>query len=494
MTGQIFTITGKMSVFGGPDDHGIAPDEGLALVEPGEEKLAQFAGLFLPEQPPVTTGLARRLDPSAFYVACRWDYDKTPREWLRRQSVTVENIAIGAKASARPVDWGPNEDTGRVADLSPRLATALGLKTDDGCVVTIPLPQPMGSTKMATPNGFVTWVQYILEDEGSEVNQSSDEPGGISVYGVSLSAYGDYCKANNLPSPTTADIAAMTAAKASDFYAWFFSTLLLDQFPPAVAYRIADIVTNLGRTGGVEAVGVALGLFPVPTVMTPAVVSVVNALDPAQFVCSLSGVWLENKHADAAGWVKYGNGWTARRNKAHARAVGLLAPAKVAAVVPAPVWPLQSQCLQFYGDPRQAGWLQANTVDVACPWPLFYGKIPVSHILFHKRCADSLKRVLDNIWDAVGHDVEKIKQLRYDQFSGSYNLRLMRGGTAMSMHSFAVALDVDADENVFHSEKHLFTDDSLIVVKFKEEGAIWGGDWSPGSIDAQHFQFARVHP
>ena len=32
---------------------------------------------------------------------------------------------------ALPADWGPNEKTGRVADLSPGLMEALGIDTDD---------------------------------------------------------------------------------------------------------------------------------------------------------------------------------------------------------------------------------------------------------------------------------------------------------------------------------------------------------------------------
>lgn len=158
------------------------------------------------------------------------------------------------------------------------------------------------------------------------------------------------------------------------------------------------------------------------------------------------------------------------------------------------IWPLQKDCLAYYGDPRRAGWLHENTCDVACPWPLHYGSVPVAHILIHKKCAVSLQAVLFNIWGAVNHDLEKIKALRYDRFSGSYNLRVMRGGNALSMHSFACAIDWDAEDNTFHSTKHLFTDQSLLVVKFKEEGWVWGGDWVPGSVDAMHVQAARIHP
>lgn len=157
-----------------------------------------------------------------------------------------------------------------------------------------------------------------------------------------------------------------------------------------------------------------------------------------------------------------------------------------------PIWPLQSQCPQFYGDPSSRNWLQNNTVDVTCPWPIFMDGKPVAHILIHKKCADSLTRVLGNIWDAVEHDLAKIKELRYDQYDGSYNFRPMRGGHSLSMHSYACAIDWDAADNEQHSTKHLFQDTSLIVTKFKEEGAVWGGDWSTAYVDAMHFQFARI--
>jgi D-alanyl-D-alanine carboxypeptidase len=159
-----------------------------------------------------------------------------------------------------------------------------------------------------------------------------------------------------------------------------------------------------------------------------------------------------------------------------------------------PTWPLQKDCPAFYGDPSARNWLHDNTTDIVCPWPLLMDGKPVAHILIHKKCADSLTRVLGAVWDAVAHDPEKIKALRYDQFDGSYNFRPMRGGHSMSMHSFACAIDWDAADNEQHAQKHLFQADSLLIVKFKEEGWQWGGDWSPASVDAMHVQAARVHP
>ncbi len=133
-------IVGKMSTFGGPADHGVAEDEDLALVTRRDLVDPHFADLFLHEQPPHTTGLARRLNPRALYLAMRWNYAVTPKAFLRRELVRVENPRTRLFEFAMPVDWGPNESTHRVADLSPGLAELLGLKTDDECKCLVPVP------------------------------------------------------------------------------------------------------------------------------------------------------------------------------------------------------------------------------------------------------------------------------------------------------------------------------------------------------------------
>jgi N-acetylmuramoyl-L-alanine amidase len=126
-----------MSTFGGPHDHGMSPEEGLALFSDQHLKDPKYAYLFLPANPPGTSGLGRRLNPNQYYFACRWNYADTPKEFLRRALARVENPANGRAADARPVDWGPHASTGRVADLSPGLAAALGLNTDDIVRITI---------------------------------------------------------------------------------------------------------------------------------------------------------------------------------------------------------------------------------------------------------------------------------------------------------------------------------------------------------------------
>lgn len=130
------TRAGKMSTFGGPRDTGVGANEGLALVS----SVSQLPEYFLAQQPPGTTGLARRLNPDKFYIACRWDFHKTPRAHLISTMVTVTNPVNGKSAQAKPVDFGPAIATQRIADLSPGLANRLGLDTDDDCIVETPLP------------------------------------------------------------------------------------------------------------------------------------------------------------------------------------------------------------------------------------------------------------------------------------------------------------------------------------------------------------------
>jgi len=132
----LFAAAGTCSTFGGPQDQGVSASEGLAFIYDYDE--APY--LFLPYQPSGTTGLARRLDPSTFYIACRWSYDTTSKLMLRdsMQMALVTNPDTGAQRLAHPADWGPHGDTNRICDLSPALAESLGVITDDEVEVMYP--------------------------------------------------------------------------------------------------------------------------------------------------------------------------------------------------------------------------------------------------------------------------------------------------------------------------------------------------------------------
>jgi hypothetical protein len=129
LKGNQVRFEGTCSWFGGPADQGVAWDEDLAWWWDWEQIVdAGATELFLPEQPPDTSGLARRLDPFQSYVACRWDYSVTPKSMLADQRLKASVYApkTGRIFPASPVDWGPHEEkTGRAADLSPGLMKAL---------------------------------------------------------------------------------------------------------------------------------------------------------------------------------------------------------------------------------------------------------------------------------------------------------------------------------------------------------------------------------
>jgi N-acetylmuramoyl-L-alanine amidase len=133
-SGVLFQAKGACSWFGGPDDTGVSPSEGLAFIF----NVSEAPHLFLPTQPPGTTGLARRLNPYVGYVACRWDYDVTSKTMLRDSGQRALIRANDWEVLAFPADWGPHGDTNRVADLSPGLMEVLGIVTDDEVEVIYP--------------------------------------------------------------------------------------------------------------------------------------------------------------------------------------------------------------------------------------------------------------------------------------------------------------------------------------------------------------------
>jgi hypothetical protein len=176
----ILNLSGKVSWFGGPEDMGVSPSEGLAFIY--EYETAPY--LFLQYQPPGTTGLARRLDPDVNYLAIRWDYSVYPKTMLAsgKYMAKVKAPATGKEFWAWPADWGPHADTGRVCDISQGLMTILGIKTDDTVEVTFPSTvEP--PTQPGPPEG---------ESPTVVVHVSSDAPVTVKVHhGANVTPDGD---------------------------------------------------------------------------------------------------------------------------------------------------------------------------------------------------------------------------------------------------------------------------------------------------------------
>lgn len=172
---------------------------------------------------------------------------------------------------------------------------------------------------------------------------------------------------------------------------------------------------------------------------------------------------------------------------------------------PPPLWPLQRDCDAFYGDPRgrdgraSAKWEAQNLVLVKTPFPIYYDGQP-ARMRVHRKCADPLQQWLSAVWANAGRDPRIIHDWGMDDYNGAYNFRLMRGGRAISMHSYGCAWDFNAARNGQHDRTpHFATLREQVVAPFVALGGVWGGDWDGDSdsldersCDGMHFQFARV--
>lgn len=158
-------------------------------------------------------------------------------------------------------------------------------------------------------------------------------------------------------------------------------------------------------------------------------------------------------------------------------------------------WPLQKDCTAFYGNPHHPNFEDEHIVSVPCPWHLVYEGKPIHNnaIRINRKCSESLTRVLSATWNILHQDQSAVEALRYHKYSGSFVVRPKRGGSTLSMHAFGAAIDWDDEDNVHHSQRHLFNNDSPLIQQFKAEGWIWGGDWHAFSVDAMHVQAARVY-
>ena len=163
-------------------------------------------------------------------------------------------------------------------------------------------------------------------------------------------------------------------------------------------------------------------------------------------------------------------------------------------------WPLQSDCDDYYDDPRgedgkaDPDWEKENLVQFVPPWKMIDEdtKEPVPFFLFHKKAVQSLTKIFDTIWLMYNKDQAAIEKDNLHLFSGSYVFRPIRGGTHLSMHAYGVALDIAAGLNEMgkpYDPKHGLP--MKVVHVFEKEKAIWGGRWH-GRPDAMHFQFAIV--
>lgn len=135
-----------------------------------------------------------------------------------------------------------------------------------------------------------------------------------------------------------------------------------------------------------------------------------------------------------------------------------------------------SQCLKKYGEPSIDN---KNLVLWDVPTILEIGMIP-KRIYCNKDLVLPLGKAFSNLINRGF--VNEIKT-----WDGCFNIRKKRGLASMSLHSWGIAVDVNAFENGLGQTPKL----SVGFVKcFTDAGFDWGGTWS--RKDGMHFQLSKI--
>lgn len=74
-------------------------------------------------------------------------------------------------------------------------------------------------------------------------------------------------------------------------------------------------------------------------------------------------------------------------------------------------------------------------------------------------------------------------------YDGCFNVRPQRGTSLYSLHSWGIAIDINAAWNGLGKPPKL---SKAFVDCFKEAGFDWGGDWKMPRTDGMHFQLKSI--
>ena len=132
-------------------------------------------------------------------------------------------------------------------------------------------------------------------------------------------------------------------------------------------------------------------------------------------------------------------------------------------------------CLAKYGKPE----LEKAMVLWDVPNHLEIGVIP-KRIYCNKDMIAPLTQAFKKLIE-TGH----VKELK--TWDGCFNIRNKRGASSASLHSWGVAIDVNAAWNGLGKEPQL---SSGFVKCFTDNGFDWGGEWK--RKDGMHFQLSNI--
>lgn len=133
------------------------------------------------------------------------------------------------------------------------------------------------------------------------------------------------------------------------------------------------------------------------------------------------------------------------------------------------------QALKKYGAPE----LEAHMVMWDVPTELEVGVIP-KRLYCNRDMVAPLSAAFRNLIDR-----DFVKELK--TWDGCFNIRNKRGLNSASLHSWGIAIDVNAAWNQLNQRPTL---SAGFVKCFTDAGFDWGGSWK--RLDGMHFQLSKI--
>ena len=134
-----------------------------------------------------------------------------------------------------------------------------------------------------------------------------------------------------------------------------------------------------------------------------------------------------------------------------------------------------NECLARYGHPESEKHMSLWTVPIGLQIPVIPPKIYCNNDFI-----TPLTKAFKNI-------IDRKLTLQIKTWDGCFNIRAKKGGLSPSLHSWGLAVDINAAWNGFDKPSTMSAE---LVKCFTDAGFDWGGVWQ--KIDAMHFQLARL--
>ncbi len=140
-------------------------------------------------------------------------------------------------------------------------------------------------------------------------------------------------------------------------------------------------------------------------------------------------------------------------------------------------------CLKKYGQPgskSEGQWMMVWDVPADLEAAFAHVKFFPQRLYCNRAMVGPLEKAL-RLLIARGLAQELV------EWGGCYNYRAQRGGSALSLHSWGIAVDVNPKTNALGKALTL---SPAFVACFKEVGFDWGGEWQ--RKDGMHMQLATI--